>query len=293
MAIIDIVIVNYNATPYLLGCLSSIYQAKATINGARIIVFDNASMDGVGRIKSWFPEVELLHSPTNVGFAKAVNHAIRMSFAPYVLILNPDTCIQKPFFDAMLDFMETHPDVGVLGPRIFDENGRVQGSARSYPTPATALFGRSTFLTRLFPNNRYTAKHVLAKGAQIEQPMDVDWVSGACMLVRRAAIASVGMLDEHFFMYWEDADWCRRMRENRWRVIYFPKSALVHYTAMSSRKNPVQASLEFHKSAYHLFCKSAGNSNHWFLRIFVFSALLFRAYVKIIMTMAVNLKRIR
>jgi len=289
---IDIVIVNYNATGYLLDCLSSIYQAMGDSKDARIIVFDNASIDGVGRIKHRFPKVELIRSPTNIGFAKAVNHAIRLGFAPYVLILNPDTCIRKPFFESMMDFMEAHPDAGILGPKIFDEKGRVQGSARTFPTAGTAFIGRTALLTQLFPNNRHTARQILARDGGGEQPMDVDWVTGACMLVRREAIGSVGMLDEHFFMYWEDADWCRRMQQNRWRVIYFPKSELVHFTGVSSRKNAIQASLEFHKSAYYLFCKSAGNSNRRFLKGFVFSALLLRAYIRIMMTMAEDWKRI-
>ncbi len=289
---IDIVIVNYNATACLLACLASIYREAGRSGDIRIFVFDNASGDGVGRIKRRFPEVDLFCGDTNIGFSRAVNHAIGLGSAPYVLILNPDTCIREPFFEAMTGFMEAHPDVGVLGPRIFDGRGRVQGSARAHPTAGTALFGRSTLLTRLFPNNRYTARQVLAGDGRIGRPTDVDWVSGACMLVRRAAIESVGLLDERFFMYWEDADWCRRMREKRWRVVYFPQSELLHYTGVSSRKNSIRANLEFHKSAYHLFCKSAGNSNRRFFKGLVFSALLLRAYVKIMMTMASGLKRI-
>jgi len=288
----DIVIVNYNATACLLECLASIYQEMAPGRRIRIIVFDNASTDRVCRVKRRFPDVELVCSHCNVGFSKAVNHAIGLGNAPYVLILNPDTCIRKPFFESMIRFMEAHPDVGILGPKIFDGRGRVQGSARTFPTAGTALFGRNALLTRLFPNNRFTARQILAGGDPMARPTDVDWVSGACMLVRRTAIDAVGMLDEGFFMYWEDADWCRRMQENRWRVVYFPQSELVHYTGVSSRKNSIQASLAFHKSAYYLFCKSAGNSNRRFLKGFVFSALLMRAYIKIMITMAAGLKRI-
>ena len=290
---IDIVIINYNATSFLLDCLSSIYQAMEANRGFRIFVFDNASADQVSRIKRRFPDVTLVCSQTNVGFSKAVNHAVGLGHAPYVLILNPDTCIRKSFFAPIIRYMEAHPEVGILGPKIFDGRGRVQGSARTFPTAGTALFGRSALLSRLFPNNRYTAKQILAKGDRVEQPMDVDWVSGACMMVRRNAIESVGMLDENFFMYWEDADWCRRMRQNQWRVVYFPQCALIHYTGVSSRKNSIQANFEFHKSAYYLYCKSVGNSNRRFLKGFVFSALLMRAYIKLMIIMAADLKRIR
>jgi len=147
--------------------------------------------------------------------------------------------------------------VGVLGPAVMNGDGSLQGSARSYPSPLTAVFGRSSILSKWFPNNPLTSQNLLTTRSDGHTPMEVDWVSGACMLVRRRAMAEVGLLDERFFMYWEDADWCRRFWDREWKVVYFPRVSIVHYVGVSSTKNPFRSALEFHKSSYRLFGKYA------------------------------------
>jgi hypothetical protein len=290
---IDVVIVNYNSTSYLLDCISSMHRATPEGVKIRICVFDNASEDGVCRIKGQFPEVDLLCSRKNIGFARGVNYAMARGGAPYVLVLNPDTSVDSFFIKEIIEFMEKNQDIGIVGPKILDSSSRIQGSARRFPNAKTALFGRSTFLSRLFPNNSQTRINIPAYSCKDCKPIDVDWVSGACMIVRRKAVEQVGMLDERFFMYWEDADWCRRMREHGWRVVFFPGCQIVHYTGVSSRKNFMQSILEFHKSAYYLFCKSAGQPPSRVLKGMVFSALIMRAYILIMMKMILGLKRIR
>jgi len=253
--LLDIIIVNYNSTNYLLECLHSIYMSLGRKIAANVYVFDNASKDNVNVLKQQFPQVVLSKNKINIGFAKAVNYSISKTKAPYILLLNPDTRVGKNFFKFMLDFMEENPDVGIAGPKILEENGKVQGSARSFPTPMTAFFGRNSILTKVFPNNRLTRKNILNREINGDSPINVDWVSGACMMVRRKAIEGVGLMDEAFFMYWEDADWCRRMTQKDWHVVYFPGASIVHYAGKSSDRNLIQSIVEFHKSAYYLFNK--------------------------------------
>ncbi|NVM27039.1 MAG: glycosyltransferase, partial [Desulfobacterales bacterium] len=175
------------------------------------------------------------------------------------------TYIMDGFFEPILRYMEQHPYVGIVGPKILNHDGSVQGSARTFPTPLTGLFGRSSVLTRFFPNNPFTRANILTTRSDGKTPMEVDWVSGACMVVRRKALDDVGLLDERFFMYWEDADWCRRMWRKGGKVVYFPQASVVHYVGASSGQAPLRSIFEFHKSSYRLFEKY-NKAPVWFMK---------------------------
>jgi GT2 family glycosyltransferase/glycogen synthase len=275
--LIDIIIVNYNSTDYLLKCLQSIFDDLSGLS-ANVFVQDNGSKDGVDRVTRRFPRVVLNKNKKNVGYSKAINQILKQSNSPFIVLLNPDTCVEKGFFDTVLDYINTHPKVGVIGPKILNPDGSVQGSARSFPTPITSIFGRKSPLTRLFPNNPITTSNILTTKSDGKTPMEVDWVSGACMLVRRKCIEEAGLLDERFFMYWEDADWCRQMREKGWKVVYFPVSSVFHVVGISSSTRPIRSIYHFHKSCYLLYDKYI----HWPLSIskpFAFLGLALRFYV--------------
>ncbi len=270
---IDIIIVNYNSSDFTIDCLNSV---KDALQGrqAKIYVQDNASSDRPERIQELFPEIILKQNHSNLGFAKAVNQALQQGESEYILLLNPDTRIADDFFDTTLDYMENHPGIGILGPKILDNDGMLQNSARAFPTPLTAFFGRSSFLSKRFPGNPITSRNLLSLKSDGKTPMQVDWVSGACMVIRRKSLPSVGLLDERFFMYWEDADWCRRMWECGLEVVYFPRALVYHYAGGSSEKKPVKSLFEFHKSVYfYLFKKQNAGS---FLVPLVLCALFFR-----------------
>jgi GT2 family glycosyltransferase len=252
--LLDVIIVNFNSTNYLLRCVQSIY-GNASRLGGEIYVQDNGSQDEAGRVVKHFPDVVLTMHGRNVGFAKAVNAAIKKSTAPYLLILNPDTYAAEGSLEDILDFMEGNPDVAIVGPKILNWDGSIQASARAHPTASTTLFGRSSLLSKWFPSNPWTKRNLLTANSNGSDPMDVDWVSGACMVVRRKAISDVGCLDERFFMYWEDADWCRRMWQKGWRVVYLPLCPFVHFVGGSSHARPTRSIVEFHKSVYRLFEK--------------------------------------
>lgn len=271
---IDIVIVNYNSTDYLLKCLKSIY---ADLDGfpATVWIEDNGSVDGIHRVTDRFPEVILTCNKRNLGFATAVNQALQKGIAPYVVLLNPDSRILKGFFRQVIPFMELNDRVAIAGPRILDGDGSVQGSARSFPTPLTALFGRSSLFTRILPNNPITISNILTSRSDGIHPMEVDWVSGACMVIRRKAVDAVGFFDERFFMYWEDADWCKRMWIGGWKVVYYPGASIVHYVGVSSNQLLLRSRFEFHKSVYLLFEKYSP-AIPWLIKIMVMASLFMR-----------------
>jgi len=254
--IIDIIIVNYKSTDYLIKSVSSIYESSTKIT-PNIIVIDNHSSDNVELVNENFPQITLLQNTKNVGFAAAINQGIRKSKAKYILIINPDTLLVNDFFQPILDYMETHKDTGIIGPKILDTDGSIQGSARTFPNILTALYGRSSPLTKHFPNNPISRFNIMTIGSDGISPMEVDWVSGACMLVRRQVITEIGPLDEQFFMYWEDADLCKRARNRGWNVVYLPKSSSYHYIGKSSYTRPLQSIYHFHRSSFLYFNKHA------------------------------------
>jgi GT2 family glycosyltransferase/glycogen synthase len=272
--LLDIIIVNYNSTDYLLRCLASIYDSLK-MKPLKVLVMDNASKDGVDRAKVEFPQVILIKNSYNLGFGKAINIALKQTDSPYVVLLNPDTYVMNSFFDSILKYLEENPDVGIVGPKILNRDGSTQGSARTFPTPLTGLFGRSSFLTKVLPNNPVTRENILTSRSDGRTPMEVDWVSGACLVARRKAVESVGPLDERFFMYWEDADWCRRMWDKGWKVVYFPQASVVHYVGVSSNKAISRSIFEFHKSSYRLFDKYSKPS-YWFLKPLAIAGLSLR-----------------
>lgn len=272
---LDIIIVNYNSTKELLRCLKSLLDGSQDMP-LRVQVHDNASKkDDVDRLKRAFPQILLIKNKRNLGFAKAVNNGLKQSSAPYILILNPDTIVQPGFISTAIGYMEDHPEVGILGPKIFDHDGSIQGSARAFPNLLTALFGRKSILSKIFPKNPITRENILTDRSDGMTPMEVDWVSGACMLVRREAVNQAGFLDEVFFMYWEDADWCRRIWQKGWKVIYFPSVSVTHFVGVSSETNIFRSVFEFHRSIFRLFDKHA-RAPYSLLKPFVFWGIIYR-----------------
>jgi len=252
-----VVIVNYQAYSELSSCLASLDRIGEPVS---VVVIDHASdagaADALGRA---FPHVRLVRMADNHGFASGINHGVRMTDAPLLMLLNPDCVLELNAWGRVADWMERHPDVGVVGPRIRNADGSVQQSARRFPDVTTAIAGRSSWLTRVAPGNALSRRNLPLQAATTPSTFsEVDWVSGACMLVRRTAFEAVGGMDGGFFLYWEDADFCRRLRDAGFRTVYFPDAAATHVGGRSSR-HAADASLEaFHDSAYRLYRKHAG-----------------------------------
>lgn len=238
----SVVIVNYASWPLTLRCLESL---RATgFEGFEVVVVDN----DLGEPPRLPTSVCLIRNPENVGFARACNQGIVASGGEYVVLVNPDTLVEEDFFGRMQEFFETHPKVGVVGPRVLDADGGLQLSARKEISMVSGLLGRTSLLTRLFPKSSLVKGQFPAVTEWIRS-VAVDWVSGACMVVRRETIEEIGAFDERFFMYFEDADLCRRAREAGWLVYYLPQIEIVHQAGGSSRSKP-QAIWLLHKSAF-------------------------------------------
>jgi N-acetylglucosaminyl-diphospho-decaprenol L-rhamnosyltransferase len=217
-----------------------------------IIVVDNNSRERKEEdLREDFPDIVLIESDQNEGFAKAVNRGIAQSRGKYILLLNPDIVVLKDSISRMLDHMRTHTDIAALGPKIISPNGEIQESCRKFISPRIILY-RRTWLAR-FEFARKATTDNLMLGWDHNTERDVHWIQGSSMLVRRTAIDEVGMMDERFFMYMEDMDWCRRFWDNGWRVVYYPEAEMVHYyQRMSGQQTGVQAIVSNKLTRIHL-----------------------------------------
>lgn len=244
----SIIIVNYNTRELLLACLESIYQTADEKYKFEIIVVDNASQDGsIEAVKSSYPDVILAEQPYNLGFAKANNKGIALAQGSYILLLNSDTVVQEGCLATMLDFMEENKQVGAAGCKIVLTDGSLDKACkRSFPTPANALFHYLGF-PKLFPNNRKFGAYNLTYLGE-DEINEVDSLVGAFMLVRREAIDQVGALSEDYFMYAEDIDWCYRIKEAGWKIVYYPKARIIHSKRASSKKTKLKTTYYFYKS---------------------------------------------
>jgi GT2 family glycosyltransferase len=251
---VSIVIVNYQSYDELRTCLASLDGA---IGNPTVIVVDHSSdpraADAVSRD---FPLVRLLRVPGNEGFAAGVNRGAREAHAPFILLLNPDCVMERSTCAALADWMRAHPEVGAAGPRIHNADGTLQATARRFPDLTTGIAGRSSWLTRVLPRNPLSNRNLRGRDNG-SSAVEVDWVSGACLIARREAFDAIGGMDEGFFLYWEDADFCRRLEHAGWKTMYLPHPAVTHVGGRSSRHS-ADASLEaFHRSAFRLYWKHA------------------------------------
>ena len=250
--LIAAVVVNYNAGGELARALRSIADEMAGRAWDAVVV-DNASTDGsAASVEEFAPMVRLVQNAGNVGFARGVNQGLAASTAPLVLIMNPDCRLVAGAVATLRGVLERHPDCAIAGPRVLNPDGSVQGSARGDPDMLTGLFGRTTLLRRLAPFLPIAQRNIVADDAirSGQESVVVDWLSGACMLARRGALDQVRGFDERFFLYWEDADLCRRLRTHGHHVRYVPGATAIHRVGQSSRTARTFAIRAFHESAY-------------------------------------------
>jgi N-acetylglucosaminyl-diphospho-decaprenol L-rhamnosyltransferase len=241
------VLVNFNSGVHLETCLRSISEHAPSVD---IMVIDNASSDGSeAAAASGGPRVTLIRNVVNAGFAGAVNQALAATTGEAVLILNPDCVLFAGALPALESELAQHPECAIAGPAILDKDGSLQGSVRGDPTMLTGLFGRTTLLTRLFPNSNLARRNVRTGDAE-HKSREADWVSGACMLARRAALDTVQGFDQRYFLYWEDADLCRRLRARGYTTRYVPGGRVMHIGGRSSESARGAAIRAFHQSAF-------------------------------------------
>ncbi|MCF6093269.1 glycosyltransferase family 2 protein [Microaerobacter geothermalis] len=259
---LSILIVNYNTCNLTLQALRSVFDSRTDYQFEVIVIDNNSTDDSVEMIEREFPKVKLIQNRENVGFSKANNQGIKIADGRYILLLNSDTVIQKDTLDMMLKFMDNHPHIGASGCKVVLPDGSLDKACRrGFPTPS-ASFYYAFGIARLFPHvprfNQYQLTYL-----DPDKDYPVDCLVGAFMLVRREAIEQVGLLDEEFFMYGEDIDWCYRIKQAGWDIYYYPYTSIVHYKGASSRRKPFKIIYEFHRAMFLFHRKHYQQKYSW------------------------------
>jgi len=244
---ISVIYVSYHSGREILSSLDSL-AAAGTRREVEIIVVDNASADDSVDLLRSRPEINLIVNEENLGLSRAVNQGLRVARGDMLLVLNPDILVKPGSLDALADFLDEHPRAGMVGSKLLNEDGSLQHSCRSFYTLWTIIL-RRTPLGKLLKNSR-AIRHHLMLDYDHESPSRVDWILGACMMTHRRALADVGGMDERFFLYFEDVDWCYRMARRGWEVWYVPGSVMTHLYRRASARNPFSRSLLAHLSSF-------------------------------------------
>jgi GT2 family glycosyltransferase len=230
----SVIIVTYNSAYVITHCLDELIKSVSN-QSFEIIVVDNASTDEtLGIFEGFMGNLRIIRSKRNLGFAGGVNRGITSSSGEYILLMNPDLTINSQCIGGMMDFLATHEGIGAVGVRLNYPNGERQPSCRRYPTLRAVLANRISLFRNIF--GREILAHYLMEDASISEPEEVEWIIGACMMFRREAFQEVGLFDEDFFLYFEDADWCYRARRTGWKVYYLPQFAAIHLYRRESRQ---------------------------------------------------------
>jgi GT2 family glycosyltransferase len=227
-----IVIVSYETPGHLATALASL--ARSTVKGRAIVVVDNSRSDACAEVARSTPGVTLIRNPKNVGYARAVNQGLQAVTTDFVLVLNPDIEVEPGAIGRLLQAMGERPQAGLAGAKLLNPDGTLQHSCRRFYT-LWAILLRRTFLGRLFPGARALREHLMLDWDH-QSLRDVDWLIGACLLVRRRALEDVGPMDERFFLYFEDVDWCARMHHRGWQVLYVPEAVMIHHHRRESAR---------------------------------------------------------
>ncbi len=260
---ISVCIVTYKAKDLLKDCIFSI--SENTHLTYEIIVVDNGSNDGVDlMLESEFPSVQFIQKPSNLGYTIPMNQALQHGQGRYLLQLNPDTIVLPNALDQLVTFVDAHPQIGICGPKVLNRDLTLQKSCRrGEPTPWAVLTYFLGFSKR-FPQSKLFGQYQL-NYLNENEPDSVSGVSGSCMLIRRELIEQIGYLDESFFAYQEDADFCFRAHAAGWQVYYFPGAQIIHYGGQGgSRVQPYRSIIAWHKS-YYLYYQKHLAKNYFFL----------------------------
>jgi len=268
---LSIIIVNYKTAELTLDLIQSIYDHAPDVT-YEILVMDNGSDEYIEEdLRNRFPAVRFFETGRNVGFAKANNLGIHNSHGSYVLLLNSDTRIFDETLQSMMDYLQIHPNVGVLGPRQIGDDGKYVPSCGNFPTLISEML-RKIIHERLSMDDYRLREGIDDKYAN---STNVDWVSGSCLVVRRKALADVGLLDERFFMYFEDIDFCKRIKDKGWQVQYFPDETILHYGGQSAKLNIMKIMVENRKSQLYFSRKHYGVLGAFVVRYFLWCKFVF------------------
>jgi len=252
--VLDIIIVNHNSRHHLKTCLEAIKNSRNSKN-YEVVIFDNASTDtSMPYAQCAFPSFRYIKNTTNIGFAPAINRVLKKTAGEYILLINPDVVILPRTIDLMLQFMRQSPKCGVLGGEILNARGVFQPTCRRFPQYYNVIFGRRSLARRLIPHNLGSRRY-LYLDLDYTKPQMVNFVEGSLMMIRRKAAEDIGLFDEDFFLYLEDADFCYRLDQQGWETWWLPKAYGIHFRGENFRSDNIHPMFYHSRGFYKFFLK--------------------------------------
>ena len=256
---LSLIIVNFNGGQLVNTCVTTIYENPPSCD-FEVILIDNASTDGsFERVRDRFPQVICQANDANVGLALAFNDGLRLARGRHLMSLDNDTRILPGAFDAVLRVMDADPGIGIVGSMLHNPDMSLQRTFRRKPSWLNAIFGRRSLVTRIWPGNPLSSKYLMNEQVNNEDPFEVDWVSTAALVISRQAYETAGGLDEDFFVYWVDADWCARGKAANFRILAVPASHIIHDENLKAKRTARKSSRmikDFHSGAYLYYRKN-------------------------------------
>ena len=288
---LSIIIVNYNSGEELIVCIKSIRRYLTNVSYEIIVVDNNSTDNSRELLRINFKNIQKIFLKKNTGYAFANNYAMEQCNGDYILLLNPDTYIKNNSIKQMIDFLDSKPDVGVLGPLLIDPNGKIQLPSSNFPDLKQQIL---YMLSCKFLLNRIARSSEQRVALKLKNPFEVDWVSGACFMLKRTIYETIGGLDERFFLYAEDVDWCIRIKDSGWKIFCHPSIEVVHIRGVSSKKKIYSLLTTRYKSNLYFAKKHFSSSQIFILRLIVLSGLFFRLILTpVIKFMKPNESRLR
>lgn len=257
---LSVVIISTNEARFLAPCLTALRNGLTGLQAEVFLVNNQCDDDSEAVAQAAYPDIKIVRNEVRCGFARSNNRALRQAQGRYLLVLNPDTEVRPDALPTLVKYLDARPKVAMAGAKLLNPDGTIQYSCRKFPNLRAIFFRWTPFCPRSL-RDRALWKYLMLDWDHA-QARPVDWIMGACMCVRRAASDQVGLLDEGFFLYHEDIDWCYRMWQQGWEVHYVPAAVVLHHHQQSSVKRPFSRSTRIHiRSAIRLFLK------HRWLRI--------------------------
>ncbi len=284
---LSICIVTYQARDYLQACLRSVYENPPD-GKYEVVIVDNHSSDGtLEMLNNEFPEVKIIENADNLGFTAPMNQALQNGRGKHLLQLNPDTIIHPQAFNRLIAFMEAQQEVGICGPKVLNTDGSLQKPCRRGESRPWAVFTYFLGLSSLFPNSKLLGEYLMNYMDE-DEIHEVAGVSGSCMLIRREVINQIGYLDELFFAYQEDADYCFQSRKRGWKIYYVPTAQITHFGGQGgSHVQPYRSIFEWHRSYWLYYRKNLAGDYFFLFNWLYYLAML----IKLSITVLANLVR--
>lgn len=263
---LSIVIVSWNVRDLLANCLNTIDRGRGDLD-LEVIVVDAGSVDdSPDMVQEQFAWIKLVAESENVGFPRGNNIGINRAHGRHVMLLNPDTEVSGDALSQLVAYLDKHPNVGVVSGMLRNPDGSIQSSRRRFPTFKTAVF-ESTWFEPYAPKS--LLRDYYAEDLPLDEPVDVDWLTGASLMVRREVIDQVGLMDEAYFMYSEELDWCRRIKDAGWRIVFLPTAEIIHHVGKSSEQAIIRRHIDFNRAKLRYFRKYHGRTQASLLRLWL------------------------